>query len=219
MLLEKYEQEVIETARQMLRCGLVTATWGNVSVRPGTEEILVITPSGMDYAGLGHADMVALDFSGRVLKGERKPSSEYRLHCKIYRERPDVLAIVHTHSVFASAFAAARTPIPVITEELAQINGGPVKVADYHLPGTPELAQSCTRALGSRSAVLLANHGLVGTAPTLAEALKVCQIVEKTAQITLYAKGLGAFQELSAKDTARIRDYYLKAYGQRGGGP
>ncbi len=215
MLLEKYKQEVIEAARFMQKCGLVTASWGNVSVRPKGDDILVITPSGMDYEELRYSDMVALDFNGRVLQGERIPSSEYRLHCRIYEHRPDVLAIVHTHSVFASAFAAAQRPIPVITEELAQINGGPVEVAAYNFPGSPGLAESCVRALGQRSAVLLANHGLVGTAPTLSEALKVCRIVEKTAHISLHARCLGPIREISPEDTATIRDYYLNAYGQR----
>ena len=215
MNLETYQQEVIDTARSMQSCGLVTASWGNVSIRPGPEEVLVITPSGMDYSSLRPSDMVALDFCGEVLQGERKPSSEYRLHCEIYRRRPDLSAIVHTHSVFASSFAAARTRIPVITEELAQVNGGPVEVAEYFLPGTQQLAESCTRALGQRSAVLLASHGLVGAAASLEEALKVCQVVEKTAQVALHAMALGPVREIGSEEVSSIREFYLKAYGQR----
>jgi L-ribulose-5-phosphate 4-epimerase len=118
----------------MLECGLVTASWGNVSMRPAGQDIMIITPSGIDYCQLRYADMVAMDFSGHPLQGERKPSSEYQLHQEIYLRRPDVLAIVHTHSVYASSFAAAHKPIPVIMEELAQVNGGPVEVAPYDCP-------------------------------------------------------------------------------------
>lgn len=214
MLLEKYKQEVIEIAKTMLECGLVTASWGNVSVRPEGQDLMVITPSGMDYCRLRYSDMVAMDFAGHALQGERKPSSEYQMHREIYLKRPDVKAIVHTHSVFASSFAAAHEPIPVIMEELAQINGGPVDVAPYELPGSMELAVRCAHTLADKSAVLLANHGLVGVSMCLQDALKVCQIVEKTAQITLNALSIGVYHEISPENIKHIRDYYVNHYGQ-----
>lgn len=216
MLLEKYKQEVIEVAKKMLECGLVTASWGNVSVRPAEQDIMIITPSGMDYCQLRYSDMVAMDFSGQTLQGERKPSSEYQLHREIYMKRPDVFAIVHTHSIYASSFAAAHEPIPVIMEELAQINGGPVLVAPYGLPGSLELAVNCVNTLGGHNAaVLLANHGLVGVSGSLKDALKVCQIVEKTAQITLNALNIGVFHKISPKNIEHIREYYVNEYGQK----
>jgi L-ribulose-5-phosphate 4-epimerase len=216
MLLEKYKQEVIEVAKRMLECGLVTASWGNVSVRPEGQDMMIITPSGMDYCQLRYSDMVAMDFSGHALQGERKPSSEYRMHREIYVKRPDVLAIVHTHSVFASSFAAAHEPIPVIMEELAQINGGPVQVASYALPGSQELAANCANTLaGNSAAVLLANHGLVGVSRSLTDALKICLVVEKTAQITLNALSIGAYHKISPKNIEQIQNDYVNHYGQK----
>ncbi len=210
MFLEKHKEQVLSIARATKEQGLVSASWGNVSVRPAGEDKMVITPSGLDYFSLEYSDMVVLDFDGKVLQGTHKPSSEYLLHKEIYLNRSDVLAIIHTHSIFSTVFAAVQKPIPVIMEELAQVNGGQAKVADYALSGSAELAKNCVEGLGDRSAVLLARHGLVGVATTLAEALKICQVVEKAAQIAFYAFNLGAPEEIDPADIKRMREVYLK---------
>ncbi len=215
MLLEKYKEEVIQIAKRMCELGLVTGSWGNVSVRPEHSNKLIITPSGMDYFCLNYSDMVALDFSGNILAGSKKPSSEYNLHKEIYMNRSDISAIVHTHSVYATSFAAANISVPVIVEELAQINGGRVEVAKYALPGTIELAKNCVQTLGSKRAVLLANHGLVGVGSTLEEALNVCQVVEITAKIAYLAMNLGSAKEISQEDVSKIRSLYVNDYGQK----
>lgn len=210
MFLGKHKEEVLSAARVTKEQGLVFSSWGNVSVRPEGTEKIVITPSSLDYFSLEPADMVVLDFAGKVLEGTHKPSSEYLLHKEIYLKRPDVLAIIHTHSVFATAFAAVQKPIPVIMEELAQVNGGQVEVADYALPGSVELSKNCVESLGDRGAVLLARHGMVGVAATLAETMKICQVVEKVAQIAFYAFNLGQPEEIDADDITRMRKTYLK---------
>lgn len=203
--------EVIKTIHTMCRDNLVLGTWGNVSVRD--EAGMLITPSGMAYTLLSTDDLVQMTLDGQVVDSRWKPSSEWRLHAAIYKARPDVAAIVHTHSVYATAFAVARVSVPAVVEDLVQVAGGSVDVAEYCLPGTQELAQCVVAALGDKSAVLLASHGLVGVAKTLGEALKVCQIVEKTAQATLFARLLGPVHQLSDEDVQVMRRFYLTSYG------
>lgn len=207
----KLREEMLATIQEMCRDNLVLGTWGNVSVRDGDDHFL-ITPSGMEYSQLTADDLVRMDVGGNA-DGRWKPSSEWRLHAALFRGRKDIGAIVHTHSVHATAFAVARMSIPAVVEDLVQVAGGSVDVAAYTMPGTEELAQNALQALGSKSAVLLANHGLVGVAPTLPEALKVCQIVEKTAQAALLARLLGPVHELSQEDICAMRSFYLTSYG------
>jgi L-fuculose-phosphate aldolase len=204
--------QMIETIKVMCRDNLVLGTWGNVSAREG-QGSMWITPSGMGYEDLQDADLVLLDLDGSRRSGRWKPSSEWRLHAAIYRARPDCRAVVHTHSVHATAFAIAGISIPPVVEDLVQIVGGGVRTAEYTLPGTWELADNCVRSLGDRNAVLLSNHGLVGVGADLAEALKVCQIVEKTAQAVIYSRLLGPCRELDDEDIRKMRDFYLTAYG------
>lgn len=206
------KNEIIEITQKMCRDNLVLGTWGNVSARAGMDSMW-ITPSGMNYAELGPDDLVLLSFDGKTLEGHWKPSSEWRLHAAMYRARNDVNGIVHTHSVYATAYAIARVPIPPVVEDFAQVVGGHVGVADYACLGTEELAENAVLALGDRSAVLLASHGVVGVAGCLAEAFKVCSVVEKTAQATLMARLLGPVHELHEDDVRGMRSAYLTSYG------
>ena len=162
----------------MVKEVLVASTWGNISGRVGPNQIY-ITPSGMEYESLEVEDITLIDLNGNVLEGKRKPSSEFQLHCEIYKAREDVQGIVHTHSKCASAFAVVQKPIPPLIEDMVQVVGGEVSVAQYALPGTKELATNAVWALGSKGAVLLANHGVVGVGYNLQEAYKACLLVEK----------------------------------------
>ncbi|MFZ5754512.1 MAG: class II aldolase/adducin family protein, partial [Bacillota bacterium] len=116
-----YKEELIHTGKELVDLGLVAATWGNISIRLPKNQGVLITPSGMDYYNINPEDLVVLDLQGKVLEGERKPSSEKLLHLTIYRHRPDVQAVVHTHSPYATAYAVVRKPIPALVEDLAQI--------------------------------------------------------------------------------------------------
>jgi L-fuculose-phosphate aldolase len=169
----------------------------------------------MDYLSLKEEDLVLLDLENQVIEGKRKPSSEYHLHTAIYRNRPDIQGVVHTHSVFATAHAVSRVPLPGLVEDLVMIVGGDVEVAEYHPPGGEELAQAAIRALHDKNAVFLANHGLVGGGRTIEEALKVCQVVEKSAQIHTMARLLGTPVLLNQEDMDLMRNNYLYSYGQK----
>ncbi len=207
--------EVVRAGQAMLERGLVAGTWGNVSVRvPGAAQV-AITPSGRDYRTLRPEDIIIVDLQGNRVAGALKPSSELPLHLAVYAARPDVGAVVHTHSIFASACAAARRALPPVIEDLIQIAGGAVAVADYALPGTPELAANAVAALGDRQGALLANHGAVGCGRTADEALLACELIEKGAQIFIYANLLGGAHVLSDGDVAAMRRFYTEHYRRR----
>lgn len=207
-------EEIIYFGKKMVKEGLVASTWGNISARVGSNQIY-ITPSGMEYENLSLDDITLIDLNGNVLEGKRKPSSELHLHCEIYKARADVQGIVHTHSQFASAYAVLHKPIPPLIEDMAQVVGGKVCVAQYALPGTIQLAKNSVKALGNKGAVLLANHGVVGVGFNLQEAYKACLLVEKTAHIGLAASSIGVPFTLSDEDVDWMRKGYLTTYGQK----
>ncbi|HHV36031.1 MAG TPA: class II aldolase/adducin family protein [Syntrophomonadaceae bacterium] len=207
-------QAVIETGKIIANSGLVSGTWGNISVRLSSLDSFLITPSGVSYHDLTGDDLVMVDLQGKVMAGRLKPSSETPLHTAIYRARQDIKGIVHTHSSFASVFTVTRKPLPPVLEEMAQILGGEVRVASYAPAGTSELAAAAVSALGDRAAVLLANHGVVGVGRSLKEALLVCQVVEKGALVYLFSQLNGTPFLLSDQDVSALRNNFLESYGQ-----
>jgi|LSQX01.2.fsa_nt_gb L-fuculose-phosphate aldolase len=211
MAMNDIRENVLWAANRLCQDRLVVGTWGNISARDGN--CFWITPSGMPYESLTVSDLICLDLESGKPRGRWKPSSEWRLHMAFYRHRPDVMAVVHTHSIYATAFAVARRPVPAAVEDLAQAVGGSVEVAPYALPGTDELAKNAVQAFGKKNAVLLANHGLVAAAKTMEEALKICLLVEKTAKIVLLAHSLGSVSLLSREDIEKMRHFYLWSYG------
>ncbi|MDU4961403.1 MAG: class II aldolase/adducin family protein [Sporomusaceae bacterium] len=211
-----WRESLIEAGNALLDKGLVTGTWGNISVRID-HRLFAVTPSGRSYRTLSPEDIAIVDAAGNHIAG-LPPSSELPLHLAIYAARPDIAAIVHTHSVFASACAVARRPIPAIIEDLVQLAGGDVAVAAYALPGTSELATNTVEALAAKFAVLLANHGAVACGKTLCEAMTAAELVEKAAQIFSWAQLLGGAVPLSSEDIAGMHRFYLEHYRQRQGG-
>lgn len=209
------KKKVLEVGRKIIQSGLVAGTWGNISAWDCSRKGYWITPTGMDYLSLLEEDLVLLSLVNKVLEGKRKPSSEYLLHTAIYQSRPDIQGIVHTHSAYATAHSVSRVTLPGLVEDLVMIVGGEVEVAEYHLPGTVQLAQAAVSTLRDKNAVFLANHGLVGVGNSLEEALKVCQVVEKSAQIHVMSRLLGTPVPLSQEDINHMRNAYLNNYGQR----
>lgn len=209
------KEQIIAAGKKLVNSGLVLATWGNISCRVPRSSYFLITPSGMPYDQLKPEDLVLVGRNGQVVEGVRKPSTEVLMHLAIYTARADVQAVVHTHSPYASSFAVTREPIPVILEEMAQLIGGPIKVANYGLPGTEELAKFTVEALEQRNAVLLANHGVVAVGSSVHEALTIAFLVEKCAQVMLGAKALGVPYTMGSRETQRLRESFLKHYGQK----
>ncbi len=178
----------------MYHRGLVGAYSGNASLRlegVGPEGKLLVTPTHHPYYRLKPEELVVVDLEGQPLTGGLKPSSETKLHLEIYRQRQDAGAVVHTHSIYASAAAVAGREIPSIIDEMIFTLGGNVRISDYAFPGTDELAQAAFRALGDRNAALLRNHGVVGVGPDIWEALEVCDLVERLAKIFVLSQSFG----------------------------
>ena len=183
----------------MAELGLLPGASGNVSVRLGphaARDLLAITPSGRRNADLKLEDIVVIDFDAEPVEGSLTPSSETLLHVAIYRARPDVGAVIHTHSVFASVASVAGLQIPPIIDEMVVAIGGTVQVSEYAFPSTEELADNVCAALGERNAALIRNHGAVGVGRDLVEALDVCTLTERVAQVFVQASLLGKVSEL-----------------------
>ncbi|MCR4398893.1 MAG: class II aldolase/adducin family protein [Firmicutes bacterium] len=207
-------EKVLEYSLRMSRSGMAPSTWGNISALDRGSGVVAITPSGMEYDSLTPSDICLLDLEGAAVEIGRKPSTETALHLAVYALKPEVGAVVHTHSVYATAFACARREIPVVNATLAAVVGGRVPVAPYAAPGTRELGLGAVNAMGGRPAVLLAAHGVLAVGSDLRAAYTVAEIVEDAARIACLAGMLGAQVELDAAETARIRTEYLRNYGQ-----
>lgn len=191
---DQQKHEVWRATQELQSAGLVGGTSGNVSVRlppEGGRMLLAIKPTQVPYSRLKPEDIVVIDSEGEPIEGELLPSSETPIHVAVYRARPDVRAVVHTHSIFASVCAVAGLEIPPVIDEMVFFIGGSVRVADYGFPGTEELAEKVVKALGDRNAALVRNHGVVGVGRSLEAALEVCNLVERVAQIFVYASLLG----------------------------
>jgi ribulose-5-phosphate 4-epimerase/fuculose-1-phosphate aldolase len=182
---EQQRRELCEVCIEMYQRGLVSAYSGNASLRlegTGREGLLLVTPTHHPYYRFKPEEL-----------GENslKPSSETRLHLEIYKQRDDVAAVAHTHSIYASVAAVAGREIPPIIDEMIFTLGGSIRIGDYAFPGTQELALVAARALGDRNAALLRNHGAVGVGPNIWEALEVCDLVERLAQIFVLSQAFG----------------------------
>ena len=191
---------------------LVAGSNGNASLRlSGSLEVglILITPARRPYRQLAPEDLVVIDLEGEPVEGDMLPSSETALHLKLYKTRMDIGAVIHTHSLFASVAAVAGLGIPPIVDEMVIRVGGGVDVAEYAFPSSEELAQRACRALGDRNAVLLRNHGLVGVGRTSWDALEVCRLVERVAQIFVYASLLGKAISLPAEIIEMERELFL----------
>lgn len=188
--LDEVKHAVLETAREMDRAGLTEGTAGNVSARTRAGEI-VLTPTAMDYHQMSVQDLVVTDLSGKIIGGSRAPTTEFRLHLACLGKHRDIAAVVHTHAVHASMFAALNEPIPSAIEEVDLYVGGEVPVAAYHPTGSDALGVAVAALLADRGAALLANHGLVTVAATPSDALQITRIVERTAKIIWGARVMG----------------------------
>ncbi len=201
---------IIAAARRLDAAGFMPAKSGNLSVRDG--DGFLITPAALPYALLTDADIVRVGLDGSVAPGQRRPSSEWRLHQAIHVARPDAQAIVHTHSPRGTALSCARRGIPPFHYAILAAGGPDIRCADHATFGTAALAENCVRALQGRRAVLLANHGVVAIGATLDKAEVLAREVENLAgqYLSLLAAGLApvplSAQEL-AEAAAQFADY------------
>jgi L-fuculose-phosphate aldolase len=204
---KEIKQDLLDTAKQLLRSGLVEGTSGNLSARLSDGNV-VMTPSSLDYEAMTVDDLVVLDLDGDVVEGERPPTSEKSLHLACLRAHADVGAVIHSHALHCSMFAITQQPIPCVIEEFEVYVGGDVPVADYRLTGSDELAEEVARHVEDRGAVLMANHGLLTVGRDVYDAMKVAQLVERTAQIVWGARALGDIVPLPEKTRKAFAPIY-----------
>ena len=207
-------EAIVDMGKELIERKLVAGSWGNISVKIA-DGVYAVTPSGRGYANQESKDIVIIDNACSTLDGELTPSSESKLHTTIYNACPEAKAIIHTHSIYASALAAMRKPVPAIIEDIVQIIGGRVNCAEYALPGNQELADNAVAALNGRKAVLLANHGAVCWGKSLEDALIVSEILEKAAQIAIICQSCGGAVELSTEDAEVMHSFYEEHYSKR----
>ena len=205
--------QVVAMGRQMLADGLVSHTAGNLSVRLPDQDALAITPTRRPYSTMQPEDVPIVTLEGRVLEGVLPPSAETPMHTMILLARPDIHAVVHTHSPYATAFAVAHRPIPLICIEGLCTRSMSVPVSEFAPPGTEEIGQRALEALDRQPgslAVLLANHGLLALGQTLEEAYAVASKVESEARIYHLALGIGGVRQLTEEQVERIRSRYQR---------
>ena len=186
---EDVKKEILDICLQMVENDLVIGSSGNVSVH--VDDYVVITPSSIFYTDMTPEDMVVLDLDGKVVEGKRNPSVEWQMHMALYQDRKDVSAVVHTHSIYASAMAVTRESLPPIIDETVPKLGSDVKVTTYYMPGTKDLGISVVNAIKDRSAALIANHGAVCVAKTLKKALHLAVLLERICKIYMIAHTSG----------------------------
>lgn len=195
-------QEIVTYAQRMYDEKLVSATSGNISVRlPDRSDAFAITPGSESYQTMKPERIVVMTIDGDILscpEGAR-PSSEWRLHAELYRMKPEVHAVVHTHSPYATAFAALREEIPLVLAEMQPWLGGSVEVAGYAALGTMDVARNTALAIGSKGACLMANHGVAAVADTLYLAYVRACYVEDAAKIIHLARSIGKPCEISLR--------------------
>jgi len=207
MRYQEEREEVCAYGRQMLDSNLTIHTSGNVSRR--VDDGVLITPSNTPYHDITPEDVLLMDLEGNVLEGDRMPSVEHKVHMACYGFRDEVQGVIHSHPQLATAFAAARQPLPSFLDEFGVFVGEEVRVADYAMSGTPDIAENVVKAMGEDSnAVFLASHGLVTVGRNLHDALRVAKMVERAAGTYLWTMVLGGAAELPEEVKAFFRQAF-----------
>ena len=191
-------RELICTARQAYADRLFAATSGNLSIFDRVEGKIYITPGSFPYEQMTEADAMVIDLDGNVLQGAHRPSSEWRLHTAVYRAYPEVNAVVHTHSPYATAFAVNHQAIPAVLIEALVVLGGDIRCADYAAPGTEAVGTNAIPALRDRGGCTLANHGVLAVGKDLAQAYLRAEYLEDVAKVYTFSKVLGTPMELAS---------------------
>lgn len=209
MMLARTRSDIVAFGKRMLVRGLVTGTGGNLSVRSGRR--VALSPSGVEYEAMKPEDVAVVDLEGGLLEGGMKPTSEMSLHLALYHARPDITAVVHTHSPYACVMACLRREIPPF-HYLVALVGRKIPVAPYACFGTPELARYAVEAMGEGKAGLLANHGMVSVGGSLTEAFRVAETVEFLAMVYSRVLSLGEPGILTDEEVDQVLEAF-KSYG------
>jgi L-ribulose-5-phosphate 4-epimerase len=214
--LDAIRREVSALHAELPRNGLVVWTTGNLSARVPEADLMVIKPSGVAYDELTPEAMVVCDLSGDAVEGSLEPSSDAATHGYVYRHLPEVGAIVHTHSAYATAWAVRAEPIPCVMTAMADEFGGEIPVGPFALIGDEEIGRGVVETVASHRspAVLMRNHGVFAVGATARDAIKAAVMCEDAARIVHLARSLGPVEPLDATSIDALYARYQTVYGQ-----
>ncbi len=213
-MLEALREIVCAMNKELPVQGLVTMTSGNVSGRDPETNLVVIKPSGISFDDLTPTDLTVVDLQGKVIEGRLRPSVDTPTHLVVYRARPDVNGMVHTHSNYATSFAAVGKPIPAVLTAICDEFGGPIPCGPYCQIGEEQIGEAIVAHIGPSPAILLQNHGVFTVGPTPRAALKAAVMCEDVARTVHLALMLGTPIPIPADEVARAHRRYTEKYGQ-----
>jgi len=200
-------QQLLQTSRRMVELGLNRGTAGNASVRYGND--ILITPSALPVAEMTEQDLVLIDKEGKILRG-RKPSSEWRIHCDILKARPEIGAVLHMHSTFATTIACLGKDVPAVHYHIAIAGGDTIRCTPYSIFGEQNLSDHALEALRDRKACLLGNHGMIALGKDLNDALAVAHEVEYLCEIYWRALSVGEPKILTVQQMHEVKAKFVE---------
>ena len=214
---DQLRKDLVGLHDQLIRWGLVVWTAGNVSARVPGEDLFVIKPSGVSYDELTPESMVVCDLDGKLVDGAYAPSSDTAAHAYVYREMPKVGGVVHTHSTYATAWAARGEPVPCVLTAMADEFGAEIPIGPFALIGGDDIGKGIVATLrGHRSpAVLMQNHGVFTIGKSAKAAVKAAVMCEDVARTVHIARQLGEPLPIAQSDIDKLYDRYQNVYGQR----
>ena len=214
MKMELERKQVVEYGKKLITSGLTTGTGGNISIYNAEEGLMAISPSGIDYFETKPEDVVLTDLAGKVIEGERKPSSELDMHRIYYQKRDDIQAVVHTHSTYSTILATLGWELPAANYYIAIAGGNNVRCAEYASFGTYELAEKSFIAMKDRYACFLANHGLLAGSHSIQQAFSIAEETERMAEIFYRVSCVGKPNLLSDEEVEFMLEKF-QTYGQK----
>lgn len=207
------KQELIDYGNKLIDGNYTLGTGGNLSTFIRSEKIMLITPSGIPFNQIKLTDIVTLKLDGTIVDGTRLPSSEWRMHAIMYENREDLNYVIHGHTIYSTAIALLRQPLPASHYMIATA-GMDVRCADYASFGTEKLATNAYNAMKNRKAVLLANHGILTGGKTIIEAFSVLEEVEYCAKVHIIASSIGTPTIMSETEMKNMENRF-ESYGQK----
>jgi len=213
-MLENLKKEVYKAHMNLWENRLVMWTSGNVSARDPKTNLVVIKPSGVPYSELSPDNLVVVDLNGKIVEGNLTPSVDMATHLYIYRHMPEVRSVIHTHSTYASAFAAIGEPIPVCLTALADFFGCNIPIGELVLIGGEEIGKEIVSKIGDSKAIIMKNHGPFTIGKSVDEALKAAIFLEEAAKVLIMSKILGVPQCIPESIVNILHKNYTEKYGQ-----
>jgi len=213
-MLENLKKEVYQAHIKLWENKLVMWTSGNVSGRDPKTDLVVIKPSGVSYDKLLPDNLVVVDLNGNVIEGDLKPSVDMATHLYVYKHIPEIMSVIHTHSTYASAFAAVGKPIPVCLTAMADFFGCDIPVGELVLIGEEEIGKEIVRKIGNSKAIIMKNHGPFTIGTSVNEALQAAIFLEEGAKVLIMSRILGEPQPIPGSMVKILHKNYVEKYGQ-----